>query len=195
MPNTSEVEAEVRDHTVSSDIEMKNGFGFAAAVGYGADVGLRGELEVAHRSVDFEKLDGLKIEGSTLSTTFEGTLPYDGSLTLWTVMANGIFAAKVWKVRPYFGGGVGVAFAKAKEDAQSWTLNVNGSNETISAAGVDANDTVMAYQAMLGIGYPLSEAVEARLGYRYFATGEGDYDGLEASFSSHNVEAGIRFRF
>ena len=195
MPSASEVETEAGGYDLASDLTMRNGFGFAVALGYGSDTGLRGELEIGHRSVDFEEFDGFRVTGQDVDVSFEGKLPYEGSLRLWTVMANGIFAAEIWRVRPYFGGGIGVAFAKAAEDAQSWAVNVDGSDETISSEGGDANDTLLAYQAMVGIGYPLSEAVEVRLGYRYFGTGEGDYDGLKASFSSHNVEAGIRFTF
>ena len=202
MPRAAAVELDVdvpgnpvTRHTVGSDLAMKNGFGFAAAAGYGADAGLRGELEIGHRSVDFEEFDGVRVSGPTINASFDGKFPYEGSVRLWTVMANGIFAAEIWRVRPYFGAGVGVAFAKVTEDAQSATVGVGNDAQTVSTDGGDANDTVMAYQAMLGVGYPLSDAVEVRLGYRYFATAEGEFDGFKASFGSHNIEAGIRFRF
>ena len=195
MPNTAGVEAEALGHTVSSDLTMKNGFGFAAALGYEVDTGLRGELEVGYRSVDFEEFDGVDVSGPTVSGSFDAKLPYEGSLSLWTVMVNGIFATEIWRVRPYLGAGIGVAFAKATEDSQSWTFDDNGTDRTLTSEGGDASDTVVAYQAMLGVGYPLSEAVEVRLGYRYFATGEGDLDGFKASFGSHNIEFGIRFSF
>lgn len=199
MPRAAEVELDVdagnAKHTVVSDLAMKNGFGFAAAAGYGADVGLRGELEIGHRSVDFEEFDGVRVSGPAINANFDGKFPYEGNVRLWTVMANGIFAAEIWRVRPYFGAGVGVAFAKATEDAQSATVVVDGNEQTIGTEGGDANDTLVAYQAMLGVGYPLSEAVEVRLGYRYFATAEGEFDGFKASFGSHNIEAGIRFLF
>jgi len=45
------------------------------------------------------------------------------------------------------------------------------------------------------VGFPLSEKMEARAGYRYFATADADFDGVEASYGSHSIEAGIRFRF
>lgn len=195
MPNTAEVETEALGHIVSSDLTMKNGFGFAVALGYEIDTGLRGELEVSHRSVGFEEFDGVDVSGPTVSGSFDAKLPYEGSLKLWTVMANGIFATEIWRVRPYLGAGIGVAFVKATEDSQSWTFNINGNDETLTSEGDDVSDTVVAYQAMLGVGYPLSEAVEVRLGYRYFATREGDFDGFKASFGSHNIELGIRFSF
>ena len=37
--------------------------------------------------------------------------------------------------------------------------------------------------------------MEARVGYRYFATADADFDGLEASYGTHNIEAGILIRF
>ena len=41
----------------------------------------------------------------------------------------------------------------------------------------------------------MSDSAEARFGYRYFATGEADFDGTKADYSSHNLEIGLLFRF
>jgi len=54
---------------------------------------------------------------------------------------------------------------------------------------------VFAYQVMAGVEYPFSEAMAAKIGYRYFATSQADFDGLKASYGTHNFEAGILFRF
>lgn len=55
------------------------------------------------------------------------------------------------------------------------------------------DETALAYQGIAGVGFPLSEESEDR--YRYFATAEVDYDGDEASYDTHSIDAGIRFRF
>lgn len=195
MPNDSEVESETGGYTLSSNLSMESGYGFTAAAGYGADIGLRGELELGYRSGDFEKFQGYELTGQNVNVGSDRPIPYKGSFSILTVMANGIFVAEIWKLRPYFGGGIGVGFAKAEEDAQTLILPVGQNNVEVPSEGDEGEDTVIVYQAMLGIAYPLSEAAEARLGYRYFAAAEGDYSGMKANFSSHDVEVGIRFAF
>ena len=48
---------------------------------------------------------------------------------------------------------------------------------------------------MAGVRYSLSETLELRFGYRYFATQDGEYNAATASYASHNIDAGLRFRF
>ena len=55
---------------------------------------------------------------------------------------------------------------------------------------------VVAYQAMTGIAVPVSDAAaEVRLGYRWFATGKGKIGSDRFSYGTHNVEAGVLYRF
>ena len=106
-------------------------------------------------------------------------------------MANGIFSQKVWRVKPYVGLGIGVARHSGKFGKQS--VEVGGKDFIYDGASEDK--FAFAYQAMAGVAYPLSDAVDARLGYRYFATSTADFDGLKATYGTHNFEVGIRFRF
>ena len=114
-------------------------------------------------------------------------------------MANGILAIDSgWKIRPYFGAGIGLARHKATIGG-GYVVSPQG-EATPYEGGASGNDTVVAYQAMLGIAYPLSEKFEARLGYRYFATGDAEMGNPEVigskwGYDSHNFEAGILFRF
>ena len=154
--------------TVRGDLELESGMGLLIAVGAGEDVGLRGELEFGYRKMDWDKF---KIDGEELKA--------NGDYTTLSFMANGIYAfeASAW-MRPYFGIGLGGARHNANDNDAD-----------------DDSDTVFAYQGMVGVGFPLTEKTEARVGYRYFATADAGFDGIEASYGSHSIEAGIRFRF
>ena len=44
-----------------------------------------------------------------------------------------------------------------------------------------------------GIGYEINDKMTVDLGYRYFATADPDFNGLDAEYGSHNVTIGIRF--
>ena len=155
-------DSKVSTGSVSGDVDMDAGFGLLAAMGYGADIGLRGEIELGYRGSDFDKLNGRAFEGDVRT---------------WSLMANGIYAFEAGTVRPYFGIGLGLARHK------------------VSSSRASDSDTVFAYQGMAGVAYPLSETLELRGGYRYFATADADFDGLDASYGSHNFEAGVWFRF
>ncbi len=73
------------------------------------------------------------------------------------------------------------------------THTVDGTDYTFAKASPD--DTAVAYRIVHGAPYPLGDSAEARLGYRYFGTDEAEFEGIEAGLSSHNIEAGLLFRF
>ena len=102
-------------------------------------------------------------------------------------MANGYYSFEAGVLRPYIGGGIGLV----RHDGTLRELSASG----VQTAEYDEDDTVLAYQAMIGIAYPMSEASEVRLGYRYFGTADADFDGTEVSYGTHNIEAGFLFRF
>jgi opacity protein-like surface antigen len=60
---------------------------------------------------------------------------------------------------------------------------------------VDEDDTVFAYQAGAGLGSALTETITLFTGYRFFATTDPEFEGVEAEYHSHNVEAGVRVEF
>jgi opacity protein-like surface antigen len=52
------------------------------------------------------------------------------------------------------------------------------------------DDTVFAYQAIAGIGFPLTHVTTLDLHYRYFATADADFDDFEGEYETHNFFAG-----
>ena len=81
-------------------------------------------------------------------------------------------------VRPFLGAGMGLA-------------NIDGNGVLLN----NANDTVFAYQLIAGIGFPLTHITTLDLQYRYFATTNPDFDGIEAEYETQNFFAGLRFDF
>ena len=126
---------------------------------------------------------------------------YSKSLSL---MANAIYTFDAGRVRPYVGGGLG--FARHDVTIEAGFLEVavsyDDQDEQDASRSVRAiertsrDDTVLAMQAMFGVSFPMSERLEARLGYRYFRTRDtGDSDGNGLRYSTRNIEAGLLFRF
>ena len=59
----------------------------------------------------------------------------------------------------------------------------------------DEDDSVFAYQVGAGIGYAVSDQATIDLKYRYFATEDPDFGGVDAEVASHNIYLGIRVNF
>ena len=154
----------------ASKLRMGSGFGVTAAVGYGAATGLRTEVELGWRSIPYDKVD-ISFGDDTFDDVSVG-----GKVSMVTVMANGIYAFDAWEVRPYVGAGIGMAFLNS-------TITSIGN---ISVGKVSTRSSEIAYQALAGVAYPVSETAEVRVGYRYATASD---------YGSHNIEAGIRFRF
>lgn len=188
IPIDSKVSEEAAGLTFSSTLESKSGFAVMAALGYGVSENLSVELEFGYRNFGFSKFEGVTVSGGS---SIAGKLPIEGSISTLSLMANGIFSTRIWEVKPYVGAGIGVARHSGKFDEQTF----GSGNDAIEYPGASDTAFAFAYQAMAGIGYPLSDATEIQVGYRYFATGKAKFDNTQASYGTHNFEAGVLFRF
>ena len=162
--------------TAASDLTFEDGMGILGALGYSFGSRLRAEVEIGYRRTDIDELEPFDIDGRVDTLSF---------------MLNGFFDFEAGKVRPYVGGGLGIARQEMNFGGE---IVINGLR--FKLRGPDfRSDTVFAYQAMIGVGYPLSDRADVHAGYRYFGTSKGDFDGIKATYGEHNFEVGVRFRF
>ncbi len=156
----------------SVDFSFDNGMGILGALGYRFGTGLRAEFEIGYRQTDFDELGPIKLDGEfdTLSFMLNGVVDFDIGTA----------------VRPYVGGGFGAVRQKA--DLEAVSVEVGGQTRRVETP-VSESETDIAYQGMIGIGYPLSDRADIHLGYRFFAILEDE------SYGAHNFEAGVRYRF
>lgn len=171
------------DISNGGELSYDAGWGGAAAIGYRPATDIiflrdtRYELEIAYRQNDIDEFTNgatrLTGNGEYKSTSYMANMYYDfRNSTGFT---------------PYIGGGLGLAQVRVDDFA---TL-IPGDDE----------DTVFAYQGMVGVSYAPSSTpnIEWNLGYRYFATEDPQFGvtagSVDAEYSSHNAEAGVKFRF
>jgi OOP family OmpA-OmpF porin len=157
--------------TPGADLEVafKGGLGLGAVLGYRFGDGARIEAEVALRSNDLEE-----VEAGGVAVPVEGTAEsLAGMVSVYYDFGHGT-------IRPYVGLGAGYARVEIDSD------DLGADNET---------DDVFAYQGRAGLGFLLSENVLVTIGYGYFATLDPTFDGIEAEYRTHNVEAGFRVGF
>lgn len=169
-----------------SSFNQDNGVGYGVSIGYrprietGEWSNMRIELEWHHQSSDVNKL---AITG--------GTTKGAGSVRANSGMLNVFYdaATSMPEWRPYVG--VGLGFSKVK--LQNSTADFGASSD---------QDTVFAWNAMVGLGY-IPESLpftELNIGYRYFSTANAEFDltgggSFEMEYDSHNIEAGMKFLF
>ncbi|GAM08850.1 outer membrane protein PagN [Geobacter sp. OR-1] len=119
----------------------------------------------------------------------------DGNLGVFAFMANGfIDLHNDTPITPYFGGGIGVATLYLSDTTG---IDNSGTRQTLY---LKDNDSVFAYQVGAGMEVALNRRISLDLGYRYFGTARATFNedwfqSTDLKYESHNVTAGVRFKF
>jgi opacity protein-like surface antigen len=153
----------------TGEFTFDTGAGIVWALGSSIQNGGRVEAELGYRSNGF---DELKVDGV-------GKVGIDGDITSNSLMGNAYYDISTeGSFSPYIGAGLGFAIIEADFDYFD-----------------SEDDTVFAYQLILGGSFASSEQLSVDLQYRYFATDDPEFDGLDAEYSTHNFMIGLRRSF
>lgn len=160
---------------IDTEYRFDPGIAGAAAVGYGLGNGVRIEGELGYRKNDVDKASTGAASGAFRSYTF---------------MLNGLYdLALGWPVTPYFGGGVGLANVRASG------VTVPGSTQRISDSQND-----LAYQAIGGLSYAITENLKVDASYRFLGAVDPDLKTstggkVDTRYTNHTVLLGLRWEF
>jgi len=157
---------------VGAELSYDTGIGLSLAVGH-ALKGVRYEGEVSYFRTDVDEVNGIDSGGNKI------VIPLNGDITTTALMAN------VYKdfdtgteFRPFVGLGVGAA---------NLDMEINQMSD---------DDTVFAFQLLLGFGYQVAEKTRFDLSYRFFTTDDPEFYGTsETKYVSSLFLAGLRFDF
>lgn len=169
--------ANIDDHDYLA--KFKTGFTIGAALGGNITENLRGEVEVSYQSFDIDEVD----EGNGDVDEFRGGV--DG----YFLMANLWRDFDVGGVRPYVGGGVGMALMDV--DIVYSTDNHD----------TDHTDLALAAQAGAGLRVPVSETLTLDLGYRFrgamsvLTEATNDDDNNSSTYYTHSGQVGIQWAY
>lgn len=152
----------------SADVEYDLGFGFTLNGGYNFD-DFRLEGEFGYKASDVDKISG---PGGSVSVS-------DVELTVLSFMVNGYYDVKMNSpFKPYFGVGIGL---------------INGE---LDGGGSTGDDTVFGYQITAGVSYPINKNLNLDFYYRFQGAASDFEDaGDELSYTSSNLNAGVRYNF
>ena len=113
------------------------------------------------------------------SGNFNGATPLDGRINVFSPTVNLYRDFGSGMIRPYIGGGIGVAF----QDAEFTTSEID--------------DFAFAYQGVGGFAFKASEATDLFVEYRYYGNTETELEFAGAvlgdvSYDAHNIIFGFR---
>ena len=149
---------------------------------YGFESNFRVEGELVYQGNDFNTVTYARNSNSY----YEKTQTVTGDISSVALMVNGYFDLKnESRFTPFVGAGFG--FAKVEVNDLHF---VGASWEPVSV-----DDTVLALQATIGVGYEITERVTLDLKYRYFVTEDLETGSSTTEYSSNNFYSGIRFSF
>jgi opacity protein-like surface antigen len=169
MGFTSASDADIKAGSEKGEMSFDDGFAMTGALGQTLGSAARVEAELGYRVND---IDSVSIDGL-------GTVADGGDMTTMSLMGNAFYDfATESSFTPFIGAGVGVA-----------------SIETDIDSGDSDDDTVFAYQVAAGASMAVNKNLNIDLQYRYFATDDPDFDGLEAEYNTHNLMFGLRYTF
>lgn len=171
------------------DVEFDPGFAIEGAAGYMHDSGIRGEIAVGYRKNDINDITasagGATISFASLLSAVN--IQLGGDVEAIPLMANLYYGPDLgggW--RPFIGAGAGIAWLSSE-------IVLTSGGASVSAS---ANDSVFAYQGMVGIEYDVPVnwgGLALGLRYVYFATEDMELaPGIEAGYASHAVMVGVR---
>ncbi len=150
--------------------ELKHDWTQHLGLGYAFQNGFRLEGELGHR---FNQMD-------------PGVFLDSGDVHAWSAMANLFYDFnRGGALEPYIGLGVGAA-------------RINGSAWD-GAASFRGEDTVLAYQALVGVAVGITDQLDLDVGYRYFLADDVEWDeGTVVGSTNYEHQAltvGLRYQF
>jgi opacity protein-like surface antigen len=158
--------------------------GAAAGIAFDTNPGwnierVRAEAEIGYRSNKLSKLKNSQGQSASVA----------GTITVINAMLNGYLdntslLTSGMPVNIFITAGMGVAVASISNISYQGTTLVKS-----------ANDTQLAYQAGLGVGYRLTKKITLDATYKYMGTAPFKFDGIKADYGSHNVLLGARYAF
>lgn len=159
-----------------AEISLDDGYGLTLAVGSDFN-GFRYEGELSYTQNDMERISKGVVSESLI-----------GDINALSLLGN------VYKdfetntaFAPFVGFGIGVS--QIEGEMVWWS----GSPPLTPDGGDD--DTVFAYQIMLGCALKVNEKMKVDVSYRYFATSDPTFNEVSTEISSHNILAGVRVAF
>lgn len=166
---------------LDASIDTDTGFGINGAVGYRFD-NARVEFEVGYNSNSVDRV-----------TFNDVSVTADGSIDNWKFLLNGYYDFPTGsRFSPYVGGGAGIAILSADD--------VSATVPTLGEVSIDDSNASFLFQFKAGVGYDVTETLNAFLGYRLMGIPGQSFEVLGTDLDAdtlfiHSLQIGARYEF
>jgi len=166
---------------LEASIDTDGGFGISGAVGYRFD-NARVEFEIGYNSNDVDSV-----------TVNDFVTSVDGSIDNWKFLLNGYYDFPTGsRLRPYVGGGAGLAILSAND--------VSAMVPPLGEGSIDDTNTSFLFQFKAGVGYDVTDTLNAFLGYRLMGIPGQSFEVLDTDLDAdtlfiHSLQVGARYEF
>ena len=164
--------------TVTSEFEDGYGVGVAVGMKLPSRFRVEGELFWQENDIDSGRVGPVQL------SDFGGL---NGDIGVWGGMVNGYYDFLEGPLVPFIGVGVGYTQVDAK---------VNLGDISV----IDDDDTVLAYQGILGVSYDFMPNLQGVLAYRYLSLDDPQFQDqaggkVDMEYDSQSVDVGLRYSF
>jgi opacity protein-like surface antigen len=190
-------DASWQDNDFNADVDVQSTGVFGVKFGYTfpAINYFSLELEYSYLNPDVDR--------TVLATAGSDYAAIEGDVKFHNFMFNVITKYPNGKIHPYLGAGVGVSYVDVSVTSTSRIGGVNYSERRSS------DDTLFAWQILVGVDIDLINNLSVDIGYRYFATEPQDdyyygyyynhdpyyYNGPTLDYKTSMVTLGFKYRF
>jgi opacity protein-like surface antigen len=191
--------------------EHDTGFTVMGAMGRRVGDNFRLEAEIGYRRNALDNITAAPTSAFTDTHSPGKGVDFNvasGDVSALSFMVNAFYDIPLdMPLKPYLGGGVGLAHLWADAVAHDPTIPIPASclilgdpSECVRVVDISDNDTVFAYQFGAGLGYEIIPNLTASVDYRYFATTDPSFSGpkgseFDAEYRTHNVSLNLRYGF
>lgn len=167
-----------KDSALDNFYELKSKWG----MGLGGAFGYRFQQYRVELGIDYSKNDDDSITAMSGGTD-QGTGSETGEQKATLFMLNGFYDINSdFRIKPFVGFGLGVAHL---------------SHDFLQGVTIKESDNALAYQAIFGAGWKLSDQLRATVDYRFLGTAKGtfkvDTAEVKGSYHSHRINFGLTY--
>lgn len=161
---------------LNGEIDYDNDANYALAIGANLTHGFRTEFELSYRETDIDSISRNGVGGANAS----------GELETYGMMLNAAYDfAPRSTFSPYVTAGAGFLH----HDLSAGAVPALGFNN------VSDSDWNFAYQAGGGLSIRLDRKLHLDTGYRYLASTDPDFGGVDTDYNVHEITTGLRYSF
>ncbi|MFI4963477.1 MAG: outer membrane protein [Legionellales bacterium] len=183
-------DASWHDNVFDADLDVQSTGAFGVKFGYTPPLIKFFSFEFEYSYLNHD------VDRTILATAGSDYAAIEGDIKFNNFMFNAIAKYPEGKIHPYLGAGLGASYVDVSVTSSSRLNGVNYSERS------STDDTLFAWQILVGVDIDLTNNLSLDIGYRYFGAESQDdhhddyyYDDPTLDYKTSMVTLGLKYRF